>query len=232
MSKRVSHSLLDPYFAPWVPRIYRRLHIPRSFPPEGIVLLGHGIAILGAVGFAFSARVWWGGLLVALGCAGNHLADMVDGTHARTTGQCRNGGELLDHFTDPLSFAYWVIGLGMAAQSWPWACAGIIVIYATAVLTNIKAKLIGEFTLGRLGPTEMKALFGIYGLASTGLFVFGSGNLSPRTFASWFLIGFVSLGILQLIIGLVQSVHEVNSRGAAADETPWEFRGPGDQDSK
>ena len=49
------------------------------------MVCGHLIAIGGAVGFAFSASYWWGGLLAAAGVAGNHLSDMVDGTQARRT---------------------------------------------------------------------------------------------------------------------------------------------------
>ena len=37
----------------------------------------------------------------------------------------------------------------------------VICLYATAVLTNIKAKMIGEFTLARFGPTEFKTLLGL-----------------------------------------------------------------------
>ena len=106
MSKRVSHSLLDPFIGPPIKALYPRLNIPAWFPPEGIVLAGHGLAIVGALGFAFATRNVWGGLCVAIGVAGNHFADCIDGTHARSTDQCRNGGELLDHFTDPLSFTY------------------------------------------------------------------------------------------------------------------------------
>jgi len=77
MSRRVSHSLLAP-------------------------IIGHLSAIAGAVGFAFSTEAWWGGVVGCLGVIGNHTADCLDGTHTRSTGQCRNGGKLLDHVTDPL----------------------------------------------------------------------------------------------------------------------------------
>ena len=61
MSKRISHSLLDPYFAPLVPRLYALLSIPPRFPPEAIVGVGHLLAIAGAFGFAYSVASWWGG---------------------------------------------------------------------------------------------------------------------------------------------------------------------------
>lgn len=41
MSKRVSHSLLDPVFGPRLQSLYPRLHIPAWFPPEGIIGVGH-----------------------------------------------------------------------------------------------------------------------------------------------------------------------------------------------
>ena len=88
-------------------------------------------------------------ILTAIGVIGNHTADCIDGTHARRTGQCRNGGELLDHFTDPLSFAYWLVGIGVACGRLDLALVAVICLFAIAVLTNIKAKLIGEFTLAQ-----------------------------------------------------------------------------------
>ena len=41
--------------------------IPRSFPPEGIILVGHLLAIVGAIGFALTTQYWWAGLLAAKG---------------------------------------------------------------------------------------------------------------------------------------------------------------------
>jgi phosphatidylglycerophosphate synthase len=145
MAKRVSHSQLDPWLTTPLRGLYPRLRIPSRLPPEAIVACGHIAAIVGAAGFSCSARWWWGGLLAALGVALNHTCDVLDGTHARATNQCRNGGELLDHFVDPLSFAYWAAGLSSAAISHslgaPWVgMARVAVIFATAVLTNIRAK--------------------------------------------------------------------------------------------
>src|SRR5262245_11454296 len=122
--RRVSHSYLDPVIGPRVKAIYPYLRIPPWFPPEGIIAVGHALAILGAVGFAYSTEYWWGGLLITLGALGNHFADCIDGTHARATGQCRNGGELLDHFTDPLSFSYWIVGWSISCAAWPLGVAG------------------------------------------------------------------------------------------------------------
>jgi archaetidylinositol phosphate synthase len=151
-SNRVSHSLLDPWLTGPLKRLYPRLSLPRSLPPEAIIGCGHAAAAAGALGFALACQHPWAGLAGAAGVALNHTCDVLDGTHARSTGQCRNGGELLDHFVDPLSFSYWAAGLAYAAQgysSWaPWlGVVGVIAIYAMAVLTSIRAKMIGEFTL-------------------------------------------------------------------------------------
>lgn len=224
MGKRVSHSLLDPFMIPLVPRLYRVLPIPRRFPPEGIILIGHLLAITGAVGFAYAVTDWWGGVLVAIGVAGNHIADMVDGTHARSTDQCRNGGELLDHFTDPLSFSYWMIGLAVSCQSPYLGIITIVCIYATAVLTNIKAKIMGEFSLAAFGPTEFKTLLVLYGIAMSIIVATAPVAIDARTVALWSLRVLAAVGVLQLILNLVRAVIDVNRSGEAPDTTNWEVK--------
>lgn len=225
MGKRVSHSLLDPFFVPLVAPLYRLLPIPRRFPPEGIVLLGHLIAVAGAFGFVYSADHWWGGLLAAAAVAGNHISDMVDGTHARATGQCRNGGELLDHFIDPLSFSYWMIGLAVSCGRLDLALAAVLCIYASAVLISIKAKLIGRFTLARLGPTEFKALLVVYGLVMAALSsrVFDTAEALAPQVALGFLWCLLVLGVVQLIVNLIRNVRQVNAEGAPPDTAPWQL---------
>lgn len=225
MPQRVSYSLLDPWLTRPLKALYPRLPIPRRLPPEAIVGCGHLAAIAGAISFALSARWPGAGLVAALAVALNHTCDVLDGTHARATGQCRNGGELLDHFVDPLSFAYWAAGLAFSATDYStrspwWGVAGVIVIYAMAVLTSIRAKMIGEFTLARFGPTEFKALLVIYGLIQgvSGL----AGNASTPTVAFFFVAALVLAGIAQLVFSLWEAVHEVNAQGAAPpDVTEW-----------
>ncbi len=219
MSKRVSHSLLDPLIGPPLAGLYPHLHIPRWFPPEGIVLIGHLSAIAGAIGLAFSTTHWWGGLLAAVGIAGNHLADCVDGRHARSTGQCRNGGELLDHFTDPLSFTYWLVGLATACQRLEIGLVVVIVLMAMAVLTNLRAKLTGEFSLAAFGPTEFKSLLAVFGLALATLCIF-----APTKAHTICLVGLATLttiGLILLPIQLFQSVREVNRCGKQPDTSEW-----------
>ena len=225
MSKRISHSLLDPWIIPLVPRLYRYLRIPHSFPPEGIVVIGHLIAISGAIGMMYSIKYWWAGLLAAGGVAGNHIADMVDGTHARSTGQCRNGGELLDHFTDPLSFSYWMIGISLSCNQLVAGLIAVICIYATAVLTNVRAKITGEFTLAQFGPTEFKGILFLYGLImSVTVLNIGQNVDKVVHIVAVFLWGLTAVGFIQLGINLILSIREVNSKGSAPDTTKWQLK--------
>lgn len=225
MANRISHSLLDPWIVPVVKRVYPALPIPRRFPPEGLILFGHVSAILGAVGFAMSLTTWWGGWLAALGVAGNHFFDSIDGTHARATNQCRNGGELLDHFTDPLSFAYWLIGWSVAIQQLEFGIAGVVILFATAVLTNIKAKITGEFTLASFGPTEFKALLVLMGTTAAIVSQFGIGNLAIleglRSGAWISYAAMIVVGIVQLVAGLIQAVRDVNQVTTGVDTSEW-----------
>lgn len=224
MPKRVSYSLLDPFLTKPLKGLYARLGIPARFPPEGIVLVGHIWAILGAVGFVFATSTWWGGLLAAAGVAMNHTADVLDGTHARSTNQCRNGGELLDHFVDPLSFSYWVAGMAYSSDCLLLGIGGVTVIYATAVLTNIKAKIVGEFTLARFGPTEFKTLLVLFGLSMSCI---AAGLLDTAVDSEqltyWFMLVMFVTGLLQLGLSLRSAVREVNAQGPPADTTEWKI---------
>ena len=232
MSKRVSHSLLDPVFVPMVPHLYRLLPIPCRLPPEAIVVAGHLIAIGGAFAFAFSTQWWWAGLLAAVAVAGNHLADMIDGTHARTTGQCRNGGELLDHFIDPISFAYWLIGIAVSGKAVALGFSGVIIIFATSVLTNIRTKMTGEFTLARWGPTEFKTLLVLYGAAMAILSATAPPESNmPVLLAQTGLWMFAGVGALQLIVNLARAMRQVNRKGGAVDTSEWQIAGGADRET-
>ena len=223
--QRVSYSLLDPYLTtPLKSKLYPLLPIPRWLPPECIVLTGHLSAIVAGFGLGQAAKHWWGGLLAAAGIAANHLADVLDGTHARRTNQCRNGGELLDHFVDPLSFSYYLCGLAVSCGRLDLGLAGVIVLYATAVLTSIKAKMIGVFAVSSFGPTEFKSLLVLYAMAMAGM-VGGVLPGNPEQASLIFFIGLLAIGVLQLIINLWLSVLEVNRDGEAPDTTEWVIRG-------
>lgn len=224
MGKRISYSILDPWLTVPLKRLYHVLPIPRRFPPEGIVIGGHLLAIVAAFGFAFSTTRWWGGLLAALGVALNHVLDCLDGTHARATGQCRNGGELLDHFFDPLSFACWLVGMAVSCGRLDLGLAAVIGLYATAVLTNIRAKMIGEFVLARFGSTEFKALLACYALGQALLTSGVVARPAADDAALAFLVVLLVVGIGQLVLNLVRAVRAVNAHGAPPDTGEWQHR--------
>ena len=190
---------------------------------EAIVISGHLFAVAAAFAFAFADQYSMAGALASLGVVMNHICDVLDGTHARRTGQCRNGGELLDHFVDPLSFAYWITGISVAADCLALGLAGVICLFATAVLTNIRAKLTGEFRLSRFGPTEFKLL--LIGLAifqSLTLSGFITG-VSSANAALGFLAVLLAIGVVSLVASLAQSIRDVNRSGHAPDETDWQL---------
>ncbi|MCA9042997.1 MAG: CDP-alcohol phosphatidyltransferase family protein [Planctomycetaceae bacterium] len=216
---RVSHSLLDPYVTTPLKKYYPSLPIPKSFPPEGLIAAGHLMALLGGVGFAYSTTTWWGGLLAAVGVWGNHFADIFDGTHARATGQCRHGGELLDHFTDPLSFTYWIVGMSVAIDRIELGLIGVILLYATALLTSIKAKITGKFELATFGPTEFKMMLIAWGVSHAVLQYFSVELLSTIAFGGYSVL--LVLGFIQLLSGLILGVREVNSCSTQIDQEEW-----------
>jgi len=222
MAARISRSLLDPILFPLVPRLYKLLALPKKLWPESIVVAGNLIAGAGAVALAFSTQLWWCGILAAVAVAGNHAADMIDGTHARKTGQCRNGGELLDHFLDPLSFSYWLIAISVSVDRLELGLALVVILYATALLTSIKAKITGKFVLSRFGPTEFKGLLVFYGILMATV-VASFGSAAGATVAMVSLAVLLVVGVLQLTRNLVKGVREVNDCGAAADATPWQL---------
>lgn len=221
MSARISHSLLDPHIGPRLSSLYQWMPIPRWFPPEGIVACGHLSAIAGAIGLGLSTQFAWGGLLAAAGIIGNHIADCVDGKHARATGQCRNGGELLDHFTDPLSFSYWLIGLAVACGQLEWGLAAVTILMAMAVLTNIRAKLTDQFVLASFGPTEFKTLLASFGILLTVASFGWLGTILPIQLATVGLAALVVFGASLLPIQLYQAVKEVNRSGKQPDTSEW-----------
>ncbi len=221
MSKRISYSLLDPYLTHPLKQLYTVKGLPTKLPPECVVLAGHLFAILAGIGFYFSAHYWWGGIIAALGVALNHWADVWDGTHARATNQCRNGGELLDHFLDPISFSWYLIGISLACGLQTLGTIAVICLMAMAVLTNIKAKMTGEFTLSTIGPTEFKTALVFTGIILSFAHYF---QLESTIIQKYLGIGFgvlTGFGVIQLVVNLIQSVKEVNTKGTKADTTEW-----------
>jgi archaetidylinositol phosphate synthase len=95
----------------------------------------------------------------------------------------------------------------------------VICLFAIAVLTNIKAKLLGEFTLSHFGPTEFKSLLAIFGMVLSAV-TFAQQGLAQHVA----LIGMTTLigvGLIQLPIQLVRAVKEVNRSGGEPDTSEW-----------
>ena len=104
--------------------------------------------------------------------------------------------------------------------------AGIIVIYATSVLTNIRAKLVGEFTLDRFGPTEFKTPLMTLAVAEAILVSSPEGRDLAPPLAWWFMAIVTAAGGAQLAISIWSTVREVNAVGATpADTTEWKLEG-------
>ena len=93
------------------------------------------------------------------------------------------------------------------------------VLFAIAVLTNIKAKLIGEFTLSRFGPTEFKTALTVFGITLAALTVFQTGIAQQTALIAY--SGLILLGLIQLPIQLIRAVKEVNRSGVKADTSEW-----------
>lgn len=216
---RISHSLLDPYLTTPLRAWYPFLALPKRLPPEAIVIAGHVCGVLAAISLALSPS--WSLLAVFAGLfvVGHHLCDIFDGQHARATGQCRHGGELLDHFLDPLSISYLVLGWAWAAGTPALAIPGVLVVMGTAVLTNIKAKLGGAFELSRLGPTEFKAFMACMPIAA-GIGLTFAPAITQQVLW-WTLAAMTAAAVLRLPFELVAAVRDVNRSDKAIDTTEW-----------
>jgi hypothetical protein len=116
-----------------------------------------------------------------------------------------------------------MIGLGVAADSLALALAAVIALFATAVLTSIKAKMTGRFTLARVGPTEFKALLTLYALTIAAV-AFTRPDNAPAVS----LITFAALTaalVIQLIINLITAIDEVNRDDTSKpDTTDWQLQ--------
>lgn len=222
MSARVSHSLLDPYLTTPIRPWYRWLRLPPRMPPEAIVLTGHAAAIAAAACWGFAGTHPALAFIAAALIVMHHLCDVFDGQHARATGQCRHGGELLDHFCDPLSIAYLILGWAAIAGNVAWAIPGVVIVMATAVLTNIKAKLGGDFELPRFGPTELKTFLAILaGLTGWGMTWDAD---QTRSVLAAILLGVSLIAALRLPFELAAAIRSVNRSTAPVDQSEWQNR--------
>lgn len=113
------------------------------------------------------------------------------------------------------------MGISISCARLDLGLVAVICLYATAVLTNIKAKMIGEFTLARFGPTEFKTLLAVYGIFLAGLVRLAPESQRPGNWSLGFFILLIVFGVLQLLINLWIGVRDVNAHGAPPDTTEW-----------
>jgi phosphatidylglycerophosphate synthase len=211
---------VDTYFYFICPgeKFYKFLRIPKSFPPEGIVLLGFIFSCLAAICFALSPSYPIAGFLAALCVYGNFVSDYMDGRHARTTGQCRNGGELLDHFFDPLSFSVIIIGFGVAVSQPYLALLTVLGIYCNVAIVFQEAMIMGVLTLKVIGPNEARVLYMFAGIVQSLVVYSGvSGHVVPMGM----LVVACLLSVSQTVIELFKTVEKVNKYGPEPDNEGW-----------
>eukprot|EP01098_Paradermamoeba_levis_P006783 TRINITY_DN2825_c0_g1_i1.p1 TRINITY_DN2825_c0_g1~~TRINITY_DN2825_c0_g1_i1.p1 ORF type:complete len:256 (+),score=73.77 TRINITY_DN2825_c0_g1_i1:875-1642(+) len=219
--QKVSEGIVDTYFFFICPgeKFYKWLNIPSSFPPEGIVLLGFAFSALAAFFFAYSTTVPICGLLAALCVYGNFVSDYMDGRHARSTGQCRNGGELLDHFFDPLSFSVVITGVGYAVGRLDLSLAVTIGIYGNVAIVFQEAMIMGVLTLKSIGPNEARLLYIFLGILQTCSMAFKWFSPTFFPYALLYTSALLSLG--QMVVELINTVNRVNKFGPPPDNEGW-----------
>ena len=223
---KISHSRIDPFIFPIATKLYHSLRIPPSVRPELILLSGHVIALCGAIAFWAAQLIYWYGLLATFFVLAYQFTDILDGLHARSTSQCRNSGEFLDHFLDPLSFSYLLVGLSLYVNSLPLAVASVICMFATATLINVRAQITRQFTLPTFGATELRLSLAFIGVALSVLSSF-SGPIIAKVVIEILLWVLLAVGLGQLIVQLIRTCRQIDALGIQPNTSPWEIRGKG-----
>lgn len=200
--------------------VYKFLRIPAWIPPEAIVLLGFAFSCAAGYAFSIAPHNPTFALLAILAVYGNLLADHMDGRHARATGQCRNGGEILDHFFDPLSFSVITVGLAYGVNRLDLAIVTILGIYGNVSTVFQEAKMLQRLTLKTVGPAEARFLFMSFALSLYFIFTY-QGEQQAVWFQTAFLYGTGVLTLGQMVIELIRTVDRVNREGPPPDNRPW-----------
>jgi len=157
-------------------------HLPRSWMPDHLTVVGVLGALTVGAGYALSSRhaAWlW---LASFGLLVNWFGDSLDGTLARVRQIERpKYGYYLDHMVDAITTA--VIGTGIGLSPFvalPVALAIVILYLCLSINVYLESSVLGVFDLGYgvFGPTEARILLV---LANTGLFagVLWSGLSGP-----------------------------------------------------
>jgi len=219
---KVSVGLVDNYLyflCPGQPT-YERLNIPTWVPPECIVLSGFAFACLAALSFSFATTYSVAGLFAAFFVYCNFVSDYMDGRHARTTNQCRNGGELLDHVMDCHSFAAIAVGIAASVGRLDLALVQLVTIYGSALTVFQEAMMLKTLTLQAIGPNEARFLYILIGLLLPACLTFASSG-AAETAVVGFLYGTNCLSAFQLVNELIHTINRVNKFGPPPDVTPW-----------
>ena len=71
----------------------------------------------------------------------------------------RNGGEVLDHFFDPLSFCVIIWGIGACCESYNMAIICVLGIYCNATILFQEAMIMKTLEMKAIGPNEARVLY-------------------------------------------------------------------------
>jgi archaetidylinositol phosphate synthase len=161
--RRSNSGILEPLETPTLRWLAART--PNWVTPDALTAIG----FLGALSaFASYALSWGHPALLWLASAGlfiNWLGDSLDGTVARYRGIERpRYGFYLDNAIDVPEQLLLALGLAMSGIfRVELALLGLIAFYMMSILTLIRAKTVGEFTLAYvgLGTTELRLLIAV-----------------------------------------------------------------------
>ena len=100
-----------------------------------------------------------------------------------------------------------MVGLSISCNRLDLGLVAVLILYATALLTSIRAKIVGEFSLARFGPTEFKAILALYALAIAIVTAIGPGQIdTPQRVALGWLTFLLVVGLIQLVINFINVI--------------------------
>ncbi|MFO0547453.1 MAG: CDP-alcohol phosphatidyltransferase family protein [Polyangiaceae bacterium] len=216
--KSEDRSILLPYYKrflvePLLP------FIPARINPNTLTHLGH---LTNLSGVLLLLGLWqsrgWPFVVTAILLQIYIWFDNADGGHARRTGQCSPGGELLDHGLDILNVVYMgylsAMTLGMSALGWVVVVGSIA---GAGSVTYWEQGETGIFRLGSMNQIESGIVLSLALLVSAvfGVDVWGKVELfgvTPRTAILAWTIGTIIVGATRALI----RVQKARGIGAAA----------------
>lgn len=152
-------SILLPHFKRFVVEPSLRF-LPARLHPNVITHVGHLANLAGCLVVLLFAGHGAGPFVVAAALLNFYnWCDNADGGHARRTGQCSAGGELLDHGLDMLNTTYIALVSAVAVGASPeWTALVAISVPAACAVTYWEQAETGLFSLGLLTQIEAVAL--------------------------------------------------------------------------